>query len=466
MAAQQLRRPSRAASSLSSSLSSFPRRFVIVGLCFLCTLVCYCDRTGFSIFFTHAADNATPEPLSQSLKGWIPGGWAAAKYGGRRVLIPSFALWTLASLLMPTRVSGAGVAVMVAARVVTGGAQGVIFPAIHTVLAAWIPPHERSRAVSLTTSGMYLGSAISMLVLPNVLATFGVGAVPRVVGLAGICWVLLWMRMSSEPAGADSVTLQQTGAKSSSIDLNKLENGHAHAHANGNNNMLDNEAGETRKRPQATIPWSRLLSSPPVWAIIINNFVFHYAFYVLMSWMPTYFEQGLHARLASMGPFKMLPYFMMFVFSNVGGVVADHLIVHKHYNVGYTRKLLNTIGFVAAAAALLLMPTATTIGTAVAYATVALAMCALARGGFSINHMDIAPRQAGVLMALSNTAGTLAGVIGVALTGFMLAASNASNNDAQGTAGDWFGVFAVPAVLCVASAGVFVAFASGERIFD
>eukprot|EP00898_Chlorokybus_atmophyticus_P000202 jgi/Chlat1/1182/Chrsp114S08651 len=98
----------------------------------------------------------------------------------------------------------------------------------------------------------------------------------------------------------------------------------------------------------------------------------------------------------------------MFVFSNVGGVVADHLIVHKHYNVGYTRKLLNTIRFDASAAALLLMPMATTSGTAVAYATVTLAMCALARGGFSVNHMDIAPRQAGVLLAQSNTPGTLA----------------------------------------------------------
>eukprot|EP00898_Chlorokybus_atmophyticus_P006342 jgi/Chlat1/6709/Chrsp5S00547 len=111
------------------------------------------------------------------------------------------------------------------------------------------------------------------------------------------------------------------------------------------------------------------------------------------------------------------------------------------------------------------MPTATTIGTAVAYATVALAMCALARGGFSVNHMDIAPRQAGVLLAQSNTPGTLAGVIGVALAGFMLAASNASDVDSEGTAGYWFGVFAVPAVLGVASAGVFVTFASGERMF-
>lgn len=32
--------------------------------------------------------------------------------------------------------------------------------------------------------------------------------------------------------------------------------------------------------------------------------------------------------------------------------------------------------------------------------------------GFSINHIDIAPRFAGVLMGITNTAGTLPGILG------------------------------------------------------
>lgn len=30
---------------------------------------------------------------------------------------------------------------------------------------------------------------------------------------------------------------------------------------------------------------------PAVWAIILNNFTFHYAFYVVMIWLPTYFDK-------------------------------------------------------------------------------------------------------------------------------------------------------------------------------
>ena len=38
-------------------------------------------------------------------------------------------------------------------------------------------------------------------------------------------------------------------------------------------------------------PWARLLRCPALWAIVVNNFTFHYAFYVVMNWLPTYFDR-------------------------------------------------------------------------------------------------------------------------------------------------------------------------------
>lgn len=43
-------------------------------------------------------------------------------------------------------------------------------------------------------------------------------------------------------------------------------------------------------KPTAT-PWRRMMLHPAVWAIVINNFTFHYAFYVVMNWLPTYFDK-------------------------------------------------------------------------------------------------------------------------------------------------------------------------------
>lgn len=49
-------------------------------------------------------------------------------------------------------------------------------------------------------------------------------------------------------------------------------------------------------RPSET-PWARMLRHPAVWAIVVNNFTFHYAFYVVMNWLPTYFDQVTPAAL-------------------------------------------------------------------------------------------------------------------------------------------------------------------------
>ncbi|CAI5983348.1 unnamed protein product [Closterium sp. NIES-65] len=81
-------------------------------------------------------------------------------------------------------------------------------------------------------------------------------------------------------------------------------------------------------------------------------------------------------------------------------------------------------------------------------------------GSFSVNHMDIAPRYAGPVMGISNTAGTLAGIVGVAATGLILQAW------ATDIEFGWWLAFVTPAGLCVLSAAIFCAFATGERLFD
>lgn len=73
--------------------------------------------------------------------------------------------------------------------------------------------------------------------------------------------------------------------------------------------------------------------------------------------------------------------------------------------------ILPKAGFWGTAAALLVMPLAGSAAEGVAAVSAALGAAGVARGGFSVNHMDIAPHYAGVFMGLSNTAGTLAGPI-------------------------------------------------------
>ena len=68
-------------------------------------------------------------------------------------------------------------------------------------------------------------------------------------------------------------------------------------------------------------------------------------------------------------------------------------------------------------------------------------------------------------MGVSNTAGTLAGIVGVELTGQLLEVAKAANYDIT-SPGSWRSVFVIPAFLCIFRSVMFNLFSIGERIFD
>jgi predicted MFS family arabinose efflux permease len=80
---------------------------------------------------------------------------------------------------------------------------------------------------------------------------------------------------------------------------------------------------------------------------------------------------------------------------------------------------------------------------------------AFGSSGFAVNHLDLAPRHAGVLMGLSNTAATIPGIVGVTVSGFIL----------QQT-GSWALVFQVAAGLYVFGLVFYLLFASARREFE
>ena len=67
----------------------------------------------------------------------VPGGWAAQRWGGRRMLMVSFGLWSTASMLTPGTASSKSAILL--ARVAVGVAQGFLIPSVHTVLSQVLP---------------------------------------------------------------------------------------------------------------------------------------------------------------------------------------------------------------------------------------------------------------------------------------------------------------------------------------
>ncbi|CAM9311153.1 unnamed protein product [Scytosiphon promiscuus] len=463
---------------------------VIVLMMFTCTLACYFERSGFSIAFTELAKL---ESLNdQAVKGTVmsaffygyaamqlPGGWLSARHGGARILGLSFALWGGISLLMPGKLHGSSTKILIACRVAIGASQGLFIPASHTLLAKWIPVHERSRLVTLAMSGMYLGSALSMLFVPYIAEEFEPVVQFKVSGLIAVGWLSVWWRVGSDQPpdsstssgssrGTHSPPLAEEGGMEAVPPFNKKEDpmpllppgGGRGVGGGGETGPSD---GRTAGKADGSvgIPWGVLVRSSAVWAIVANNFAFHYATYVLMSWLPTYFQSHIGVGLSDMGNcYKVMPYVMMFLASNLGGSIGAWVHVSQGRSIVFSRKFVNTLGFALAPVSLLLMPRATHWRDGVLYTTMALSALGLSRGGWAVNHMDIAPRHAGVVMAIANGAGTLAGIVGVSWTGKILEAMGGPTEAVA-----WTVALGVVAFICVTALVVFLFLARGDTLF-
>ena len=416
---------------------SWPRRYNLVGLCFLSTFICYIDRVNISVAIIPMAEEFGWDQttrgivLSSFFYGYLAtqvfGGWLADRFGGKIVLGIGVVWWSVFTLITPPA-AALSFTVLFLARVGMGLGEGVAFPAIYNLYARWIPKQERARAAALNASGVPLGTVGALLLTPTIVIALGWPWVFYLFGILGFVWYGLWHFLTTDTPDS------HPGVPPSELEFIR---------------------GNVPPVPKnETIPWAQLLSKVPVWAIIINHFCSNWGFYVLLTWLPTYFTQALGVDLSQVGLYTILPWLAMFLMANVAGWVADKLI-ESGLSVTFVRKLMQTIGFLGPTIFLSLIGSVSSAPQAIAYMCCALGLNAFALAGFGVNHLDIGPRYAGILLGFSNTAGTIPGIVGVTLTGYLLDVT-----------GSWGLVFSIAAGIYLFGLLVWLLFATGERVFE
>ena len=173
-----------------------------------------------------------------------------------------------------------------------------------------------------------------------------------------------------------------------------------------------------------------------------------------MSWLPKYVNEGLGVSFAAVGLIAMLPHITSFFCLNIAGNIADRLI-KSGMDVTFVRKLMQTIAFGGLATCLFLIGQVDSVWAAMGILCLGKVFSAAGIGGHSVNHMDIGPRHAGTLMGITNTAGTIPGIVGVYASGLILEYT-----------GSWAMVFEVTAGVTVFGMVFYLLFASGEKQFD
>jgi MFS transporter, ACS family, D-galactonate transporter len=296
-----------AAASRSSlrSLASTTRWRMVSLLFVLYTINCI-DRMSLSIAMPtivrefHLA--ATLQGLILSAFFWtystfqIPAGWAADKFGARRMIGISAVLWGGFQCVAGFAVNGL---TLLLSRIGLGVFEAPYMPAAAKLTAAWLPPAERGRGVTLIDSGAPLGSALGGLAISALIGMTGSWrAAFLIVGAVTIVFGLVVYRM-----------LRETPEHHPSLSEDEARFIREQKAAAG-----ETSGAHTQPLPRSTIA-----------AMVIGRIGWAMVFFGLVTWGPNYLSVGRGLDIRSMG----FATFVIFLAGAIGeilsGVTADWL---------------------------------------------------------------------------------------------------------------------------------------------
>jgi len=308
-------------------------RWLLVGWVALVGAISFLDRVNISIA---APSIAREYRLTDIELGWIfaafavgyslfqiPVGWAADRFGPRRVLAFGAAWWAVFTTLTACVPADIVKAVLVfwAVRFLLGVGECVMYPSSNRWVANWITTAERGLANGLIFAGVGAGAAFTPPVIATIMIRFGwrtafwvCAALGLVVGLG---WYLLARDHPEQHAWVNEAERKwiREGLPRSS-DFTPPAVG-------------PSEFARDGVKPPQVIPeppalsWRTILSSRDVWAITLSYFTYGYVAYIFFTWFYKYLTQVRGLNLKAGSYYGMLPFVAMSLGSALGGWIAD-----------------------------------------------------------------------------------------------------------------------------------------------
>lgn len=363
----------------------------------------------------------------------IPGGYIASRLAANRVFGAAIVLTSTLNMLIPSA-ARVHYGCVIFVRILQGLVEGVTYPACHGIWSKWAPPLERSRLATTSFCGSYAGAVIAMPLAGILVQYTGWSSVFYLYGSFGLVWYVFWVLVSYEsPAAHPTITDEERTYIEESIGESA------------------NLMGALEKYKT---PWRKFFTSMPVYAIIVANFCRSWTFYLLLISQPAYFEEVFGFEISKVGMVSALPHLVMTIIVPIGGQIADYLRSKNILSTTTVRKIMNCGGFGMEATLLLVVGYSHSKGVAISFLILAVGFSGFAISGFNVNHLDIAPRYASILMGISNGVGTLSGMVCPLIVGAM------TKNK---TREEWQYVFLIAALVHYGGVIFYGLFASGDK---
>jgi D-galactonate transporter len=392
-------------------------------------LVTYLDRVNIStaapvISKEFGFDKITMGVIFSAF-GWayamfqVPGGWLGDRFGARNVLTVIVGYWS--AMTAATAVAGGATSFMVL-RFLFGMGEAGAFPVATRAMQLWYPRHERGFVQGVTHSASRLGAAIAPPIVVLIMTTLGWRSVFYICGAVGILWSVLWYFAYRD--------LPEEHALVNEAELKYIRG----VDEKGNAKLAD-----VAKKPK--VPWSMMLKSPNMWAIMLAYFTYVYCLWIFLSWLPSYLVEFRHFTLLKVGFLASLPLVAGVVGDTVGGLTTDRLLA-KTGNIKFSRRVVAITGMLGCA--VFIVPAALTEDAYIAVYCLTASMffleCTI--GPSWAVPMDIGGEVSGTVSGMMNMAGNFGGALSPIVFGVLV------------QFGSWQAPFIVAASLLVVGAAI------------
>jgi len=383
------------------------RRWAIACLLGFGVLVNYFDRVNLSVS-KEALDaafgiSAVTFGYLSSAYNWtyaalqLPSGLLLDKFGVRRVGCISTILWGVASFGAAV---SAGVGGFLSARLLLGIGEAPTFPANSKAIGYWFPKQERSLATAIFDSMAKFSSAIGVPVLGILLLHFGWRWSFAATGFISILYFVLFYAFYRNPSEDKQL---------SDTERQFIIKGGAQP--------------EDRAKAAKGAPFWYLLRQRRVCGLALGFAGYNYTFYLLLTWLPSYFLAVQHVDLLHSVVYTSVPWLIATLTDLVvGGWLVDALI-QRGWNPVRVRQVVLIGG---TSLGLGILGTAYTQSAAGALLWISISiggLSAAAPVGWSIPSLISPKESVGTVGGILNFSNQLAAIAAPIVTGYVVQAT-------------------------------------------
>ncbi|KAF7266238.1 putative inorganic phosphate cotransporter [Rhynchophorus ferrugineus] len=361
-------------------------------------------------------------------------GYVFRLFGFKRVLLITMIINCFAFALIPICAAHFGSIGVVCFRMIQGLTQGFSYPACYTILGTWVPVKERSKLAFLIFSGARFGVILAMVITGYLSSSWlGWPSVFYSFSVLGIAWCIVWHFFGFEsPAKHPRISI---------IEKNHIQH------------SLDNKDNSKKSK---SIPIKAMMSSVPVWALIIGNMGNAWATSIIDLDIPMYLSKALGLDINMNGLVSSTPQFTQLIIQTVSAPLCDYIIHKEFVSLMNCRRFFHFLASIIPS--ILLVWLAYMSKDQITLAIVLLNLISGLNGLFLysgyINHVDLTPNHAGALLGIENSFS-----MGIATTGPLFVPYIVTDLSDIFL---WRHIFIIMAIVITTTSSVFMIFGSAK----